>query len=280
METLEKVNDVTSINVLIATRKRPEKLKSSIQSLISRAEHPQSISFSIAIDDDDSATRDYLLDDINPWLDSLGITYLEMEFGRVGYGRLHEYYNALAANSPSDWLIFWNDDAVMVSPHWDSTIRQYDGQFLCLAFDTHNAHPYSIWPIIPTEWVRYLGTASNHHMYDAVISQIAYLLDIMQRTDIKADHLRFDFTGEEPDETYLERTIFEGNPQDHRDVNHVDNIQWRSVMAEKLALLLRKKNISTEWWESVKQGKQDAWEKLQANDVNGQMTTYKRVLSK
>lgn len=280
METPEKVDDVTSINVLVATRKRPEKLKSSIESLISRAKHPQSISFSIAIDDDDSATRDYLLDHINPWLDSLGITYLEMEFGRLGYGRLHEYYNALALESASDWLIFWNDDAAMVSQHWDSMIRKYDGQFLCLAFDTHNAHPYSIWPIIPSEWTRYLGTASNHHMYDAVISQIAYLLDIMQRTDIKADHLRFDLIGEEPDETYLERTIFEGNPQDHRDVNHADNIQWRSVMAEKLALLLKEKNISTEWWESVKQGKQDPWEKLQANDVNGQMTTYRRVLSK
>lgn len=264
----------TKISILIPTRKRPQRLESAIMSLVDLAESPKNLEFILGIDNDDTDTQQYVKDSLIEKLDSKGVDVTALGFERLGYHRLHDYLNAMVKHATGDWVIFLNDDAVMKSKFWDQQIRHYDGQFKCLAFDTHNHHPYSIWPIIPREWVEYLGVVSNHHMFDAVISQIAYMLDIMERTTIQAEHQRFDLVGGEADETAAERQIFEGNPADPRDINHINNSKWRYAMAEKLSGLLKEKNISTEFWELVKQGKQNPWEKLKANDINNQMSVF------
>jgi len=41
----------------------------------------------------------------------------------LGYARMHEYYNEMAARSTGDWLMLWNDDAIMKEPGWDEKIR-------------------------------------------------------------------------------------------------------------------------------------------------------------
>ena len=49
---------------------------------------------------------------------------------RYGYQRLHEYYNALAAQARGDWLFIWNDDARMASEGWDEVIEAQEPAFL------------------------------------------------------------------------------------------------------------------------------------------------------
>lgn len=239
--------------------------------LVDQAESPQDLEILLGIDSDDNETLQHLQDSLLPVLDSRGVVFVVLEFQRLGYHRLHEYLNSMVTYATGDWLIFYNDDAVMQTQGWDQTIRQHDGEFRCLAFDTHRHHPYSIWPIVPREWIECMGTVSNHHMFDAVISQIAYLLDVMERTTIKADHERFDLVGGEADETAQQKIMFEGNPQDPRDINHANNRAWRQNMAEKLSLLMASKGINTDFWQKVKQGTQDPWVKLRANDINNQM---------
>jgi hypothetical protein len=39
-----------------------------------------------------------------------------------GYDSLHEYYNELASKATGDWLMLWNDDAVMETEGWDEKI--------------------------------------------------------------------------------------------------------------------------------------------------------------
>lgn len=40
-----------------------------------------------------------------------------------GYSKMHEYFNEMAARSTGDWLMLWNDDAVMLEQGWDEKIR-------------------------------------------------------------------------------------------------------------------------------------------------------------
>lgn len=263
----------TKISVLIPTRKRPQRVDQAIMDLVDLAQSPGDLEFVLGVDDDDTDTQEYIKDSLMEKLNSRGVTFTALEFERLGYHRLHDYLNAMVKHATGDWLIFYNDDAAMRTQGWDQEIRRYDGQFKCLAFDTHNHHPYSIWPIVPRAWIEHLGTVSNHHMFDAVISQIAYMLGIMERTSIKADHERFDLVGGEADETAQQRVMFEGNPQDPRDINHVSNVAWRQNQTEKLSQLLESRGISTEFWQRVKAGQQDPWQRLKANDPNNQMYT-------
>jgi hypothetical protein len=179
----------------------------------------------------------------------------------------------MAAWTNSDWIMIWNDDAVMKEQHWDEKIRQHDGQFKCLAFDTHNHHPYSIFPVIPIDWYRLLGTLSPHQMIDAVVSQVSYMLDIMERTSIKVDHERFDLVDGEKDDTYSQRVMLEGNPADPRDLNHVNHRNLRYLMSDRLAWYLQKQGHDMTWWKAVKTGQQDPWVKMRANDPNYQTTS-------
>lgn len=260
-----------SISVLIPTRGRPDRLEHSIRSLISLASQPTQIQILIAVDKDDEKTIEQLKSFIPDFEKEFGCACGMFGFDRMGYVRLNEYYNKLAQWAAGDWLIVWNDDAVMKEPEWDDKIRKYDGQFKILAFDTHNKHPYSIFPVIPVDWYRLMGILSDHQMIDAVVSQIAYMLDIMERTDIKVDHERADLQKDssKADDTFKERVLLEGNPADPRDLNSVQHRSMRYLWADRIAWWMDSRGLDISWWTNVKKSQQDPWEKLRANDPNG-----------
>lgn len=66
----------------------------------------------------------------------------------------------------------------------------------------------------------------------------------------------------------------EGNPANPNDFHHLTWIQRRMMDTEKIAVYMKSKGISVEFWENVVNKKQDPWEKLKANDVNKQMTQF------
>jgi hypothetical protein len=261
-----------SIGVMIPTRGRPHRLAKSIRSVLDMADDPTQIQILMATDVDDTDSDVYIKTNIIPDLEQRGITYVYTSYPRQGYANLHKYYNDLAGYAQTNWLVVWNDDAVMMSKGWDTAIRRYDGEFRVLAFDTHNQHPYSIFPVIPRDWYALLGCISNHQMVDAVVSQMSYMLDIMTRTDIKVEHERIDLVGLEPDATHLERELFENNPSDPRDLNHRDALMWRHVMSDRLAWYLKSRGQDISWWLGVLGGTQDPWQRLKENDVRGQVT--------
>lgn len=259
-----------AISVLIPTRKRPDKLFNSIKSILELADHPEKVEIMVAIDTDDEETKTAIGETIIPLIRQYNAGERIIALPRQGYAKLEVYYNRLAQWSRADWLFMWGDDSVIKTQGWDTKIREYDGDFRVLRVRTHNQHPYSIFPIVPRDWFKLLGVLANHQMGDAVISQMAYMLDIMQNVDIDVDHNRFDLLGEEPDEVYQQRQLFEGNPQDPRDLNHYENALWRWSMCERLAWYLNNKGHDMAWWTKVKEGTQDPWTKLKENDVNGQ----------
>jgi len=265
METTKK------ITVILPTRGRTEVLKASLESLIDRASNPQDIEIMLGIDEDDQATTDYIKDHIAPYLQENGVEARANIFKPIGYENLHNYVNTLAGNGQGEWIFFWNDDALMVTEGWDEVINSYSGQFKLLApKDNHNGHPYAILPIVPRDWYILIGHLSQNAQNDAWLSHIAYMLDIFERIDVEFIHDRADITGNNDDETFQNRKYMEGNPQDPRDFAHVDMQQARVATAHKIAWYLNKIGVDTTWWENVKEGTQNPFEKMVwGEDVKG-----------
>jgi hypothetical protein len=264
------------IAVLTPTRGRTKPLEIAIKSLIEKADHPETIEILVAFDDDDVGSIEYFQEYIQPWLDDNNVEYTVLSMARQGYHAINRYYNEMAKNSDSDWLFGWSDDSIMETQGWDTMISQHDGEFKLLKVHTHNEHPYSIFPIFPRAWYNLFGHYTRHGMGDAELSQIAYLLDIVEIIPVWVTHDRADLTGNNLDDTVTNRVSFEGNPKDPRDFHHPTFTQWRVDDTEILAEYMRSHGLNTTWWENVKAQKQDPWEKLRANDINKQMHQYQQ----
>lgn len=265
------------IAILLPTRGRSDMLERSLKSLIDYADNPERIQFLFGFDDDDAVGSTHFKNEIQSYLDSQDIDYTAYTFKRMGYARLHEYVNSLALKASAKWLVFWNDDAIMQTQSWDTEILKWNGQFRLLAFHTHNDHPYSIFPIVPKEWLDQLGYLSQHQLNDAWLSQQAYMLDIYERIPVWVEHDRHDLTGNNGDATFKERVIFEGKPDDPRDFHSTENIRKRHEDCAKLAQYLeRERGMSMKFFADIFRGTQDPWEKLKINDVNKQMMQFSR----
>ena len=263
------------IAILLPTRGRDKALERSIKSLYELADNPESIQLMLGIDTDDADGISAFEESLQPWLDKNNINYVAMSFEPMGYARLNEYVNTLALNSDADWMIFWNDDAYMETQGWDTVISDHTGEFKLLAFHTHNDHPYSIFPIVPRVWLDTLGYLSPHGLNDAWLSQQAFMLDIWERIPVRVVHDRHDLTGNNGDDTFKNRIMFEGNPNDPRDFHHATWTNFRMMETDRLSIWMAKQGLDISWWENVKLEKQDPWEKLRDNDPNNQMKQFK-----
>lgn len=262
------------IAVLLPTRGRTEALDRSLMGLLEKAGDLDTIQVLLGLDTDDTVGIKHFQEQLQPKLDDMGVDYTAMTFEPLGYSRLHDYVNTLAYASSADWMFFWNDDAVMDSNNWDLEIEKYTGQFKLLAVHTHNDHPYSIFPIVPREWLDLIGHLSLHSMNDAWLSQNAYCVDIYQRIDVHVTHDRADLTGNNLDATYKQRELLEGNPGNPRDFHNPNQTKKRMEECDKLNDYLKSLGQSGEFWDNVKAQKQDPWQRLRENDVNNQMRQF------
>ena len=192
-------------------------------------------------------------------------------FKPLGYENLHTYVNTLASSANGDWLMFWNDDGIMLTEKWDDVIESYTGQFKLLApKDNHNGHPYAIFPIVPMDWFKLMDHLSINAQNDAWLSHIAYMLDIFERIDVEFLHDRADITGNNDDETFRNRKYMEGNPNDPKDFGHPEMQQARVRSAFKIAWFLDKIGQHSDWWDKVQSGEQEPFEKMKwAENVKG-----------
>jgi hypothetical protein len=251
------------ISVLLPTRGRREVLKSSLESLISKATDPEKVELLLGIDEDDEGAREYIEQEIAPMLREHKVECRANIFKPLGYENLHVYVNTLAGNASGDWLFFWNDDGIMVTDGWDDVIRSYTGQFKLLApRDNHDGHPYAIFPIVPRDWYTLIDHLSQNAQNDAWLSHIAYMLDIFERIDVEFIHDRADITGNNDDPTFQNRKYMEGNPSDPKDFGHPGMQQARVATAYKIAWFLNRIGQHSDWWDGVIAGTQDPFEKM------------------
>lgn len=262
------------ISILLPTRGRTDQLDKSVSSLIDLANEPEKLQWLFGFDKDDQESFLWFKENVLPKIENSGGVYTCLSFEPLGYIRLHEYVNKLASYATGEWFVFWNDDAVMQDSGWDAEIMKSTGEFCLQAFDTHNKHPYSIFPIVPREWFELIGHLSQHQLNDAWLSQIAWMLDIVKQIPVEVLHDRADLTGENKDETFKKRIIFEGNPNDPRDFNYVAARKARIGEANRIAEYLLGKNYPLEHWKKVCQGQADVWEKMNVADVNKHLSQH------
>ena len=260
--SLPERNPNIDISVLLPVRARPGPMEQCLHTLINTANRPERIEVLIAFDDDDTDTIDYFVDVIAPYLDSKGVTYSAMQFKRLGYLRLNEYLNELANHSTGNWIFFWNDDAVMITNHWDDIIRQYDDRFALLRAETNHEHPYAIFPILPRKWVEITGNISPHQINDAWTSQIGWMLDIVVTIPVMIEHERFDLTGKNDDDVFRNRPMLEGNPNHPRDFNHIDWRKRRIQDAMKIGNYLEPLGYDLTHFRLGIENKINIWEKM------------------
>lgn len=268
----------SKISILLPTRGRTEQLDKSVSSLIDNATNPENIQWLFGFDNDDMETYQWFQHHVLPKIIASGAKYTCMAFEPMGYARLHEYVNQLAAKAVGDWFVFWNDDAIMQSSAWDQEIVSHTGKFCLQAFETHKKHPYSIFPIVPRKWYELVGHLSKHQLNDAWLSQIAWMLDIVVRIPINVEHDRYDLTGNNNDSTYRSRIIYENNHNDPKDFNYIENQKERINEANFIARYLIDQGYDLTHWENACAGKVDVWEKMLQSDVNKQMTKLSRAI--
>ena len=267
-----------AISILMATRGRPELAFKSLKSMIDLAHNVDQIEFCVAIDNDDIKSMDYFKETVVPWFEEKDHNILVMTFDRLGYANLPKYMETLALQSRGAWFIVWNDDALMESQDWDKEIVSYTGQFKLLAFkDNHNEHPYSIFPIVPREWVVLFGTISPQQAIDAWVSQIAYIVDCFQRIEATVTHDRHDLTGNNDDTTYAEREFLEGDPENPRDAFHPDMVALKQQYVEKVVWFLKCIGQDTGRWDKVLQKEVGAMALLHENDPNQHLGVFKKI---
>ena len=267
-----------AISILMATRGRPELAFKSLKSMIDLAHNVDQIEFCVAIDNDDIKSMDYFKETVVPWFEEKDHNILVMTFDRLGYANLPKYMETLALNSKGAWFIVWNDDALMESQDWDKEIVSYTGQFKLLAFkDNHNEHPYSIFPIVPREWVVLFGTISPQQAIDAWVSQIAYIVDCFQRIEATVTHDRHDLTGNNDDTTYAEREFLEGDPENPKDAFHPDMVALKQQYVEKVVWFLKCIGQDTGRWDKVLRKEVGAMALLHENDPNQHLGVFKKI---
>jgi len=262
-----------SIAVLLPTRSRTNALTSSVTSIIDLANNISCIQLIFGFDDDDEIGLNHFKTVIQPFLDKRGVSYEAQAFKSMGYAGLNRYYNHLAKSTSADWLFVWNDDAVMETQGWDSVIEQYTGEFKLLKVHTHHDHPYSIFPIMPRAWYDLMNHLSRHQMIDAELSQLAFLLDIMQVIEVDVTHNQVELTKDATD-PLKPKVRFEGNPANPHDFHNPQTSARRYQDCDTIAEYMRSIDLDTSWWEGVKSGKSYPWEKLIALDVNRQMSQF------
>ena len=266
------------ISILMATRGRPELAFKSLKSMIDLAHNVDQIEFCVAIDNDDIKSMDYFKETVVPWFEEKDHNILVMTFDRLGYANLPKYMETLALQSRGAWFIVWNDDALMESQDWDKEIVSYTGQFKLLAFkDNHNEHPYSIFPIVPREWVVLFGTISPQQAIDAWVSQIAYIVDCFQRIEATVTHDRHDLTGNNDDSTYAEREFLEGDPENPKDAFHPDMVALKQQYVEKVVWFLKCIGQDTGRWDKVLRKEVGAMALLHENDPNQHLGVFKKI---
>lgn len=225
------------ISILLPTRKRTEAVVKSIGSLLASARDTSRIEILIAYDNDDEESQQFFNETWFPFIGQSDATSKVFETERFGYLRLYKYVNFLAEQATGDWIMFWNDDALMLTENWDDEIVKHDGWFGLLRMPcvTMN-HPFALFPIIPREWIDFFGRVSPVNHSDWWIYNVTVPVGRLENIPVEVYHDRADVTGGNNDETFREQSYAADgkDPSNPEDYAHPDRQQELREWVQKL----------------------------------------------
>ena len=231
------------ISILLPTRKRTEAVVKSIGSLLANAADTSRIEILVAYDNDDEESREFFAETWFPYIGQCSATSKVFETERFGYLRLYKYVNFLAEQASGDWIMFWNDDALMLTENWDDEIVKHDGWFGLLRMPcvTMN-HPFALFPIIPREWIDVFGRVSPVNHSDWWIYNVTAPAGRLLNLPVQVYHDRADVTGNNNDETFREQSYAADgrDPTNPEDYSHPDRIAELEQWIKKLEQHVKK----------------------------------------
>lgn len=176
-----------AISVLLPTRRRPEPCRRSVLLLRDQAHRPGDIEVLIRHDDDDAPP---------PFTHEERAAFAAFHVfggGRQFYSGMHHYYNQLAAAAQGDWLLIWNDDTEMLTPGWDTMLREAPP--FCVQFPRRDLTPTTdfTFPVVGRPIYELLGHVATNGYCDAWLSDVTCFAEVaIVRDDIVFHHHRFD----------------------------------------------------------------------------------------
>lgn len=147
------------ISVLVPTRDRVLEAQKAIESL---GKH-KDIEILMYVDLDDPQLDEYM---------ELRNKYVKLWTGEsYGYSQLHKYYNFLSRQSRGDWIMLWNDDAVMTTPDWKKKIIEFDSSRPHVLSIFHEID--NLFPVISRKYYEITGHFANQAHADSWVQQVA-----------------------------------------------------------------------------------------------------------
>jgi len=202
------MGQIVLVTVLLPTRCRTSLITRTVESLLSLADDPAQIEIAVAYDEDDAESHDFFSSPA--WVDLVSKYGTATQVHKTpiwGYVELHRYYNLLAQHARGQWLLIWNDDALMKSTGWDSMIKREQDHMGMLHMITENYRPkFALFPLIPRKWIDIFGSVSLSNSNDSWIHHICLEANAIKLIDAVVFHDRADLTGNNLDQTYLNRT--------------------------------------------------------------------------
>lgn len=194
------------VSVMLPTRQRTDLVKRSVISLLEKSADPTTIEVLIAYDNDDQMSKDYFVDEWKQLISSYKSHTQVYETPAWGYGDLNNYYNLLASNAQGQWLLLWNDDALMISQNWDKEVESNRDFLGMIHMTTDNFQKnLTLFPMVPKKWIDVFGCLSLSNLNDSWIQDICAEAGTVLPISSKVFHDRFDVTGNNQDSTYLNR---------------------------------------------------------------------------
>lgn len=233
------MNKECFVSVLLPTRKRTKMVEHSVASVLELATNPDQIEIAIAYDDDDEESHRYFTSDQwQMFVKSRGGTQVVFQCPKWGYGELHNYYNLMAQRTQGQWLLAWNDDAVMLSPGWDQQLREI-GDFQGMVHMHCTTYPkLTLFPLFPRSWVDFFGSATACNHIDSWIQDICYEAGTVKKIEAQILHDRFSETGNNNDETFQNRT-WQGKKIYKSDAMRQVRHEWAQRWAKRCEQLVK-----------------------------------------
>ena len=112
------------VSIILPTRKRFDVLLKSVKSLYDRATQQEHIELLLRFDEDDVESIRRVSE-----LDNITKNYKYVIGDRLdGYYSLDVFVRELCEISTGEFLLLWNDDALMMSSGWDDYVSLYLGE--------------------------------------------------------------------------------------------------------------------------------------------------------
>jgi len=151
------------ISVLMPSRMRYELAKESILSL-----GDGGYEVLMYIDEDDPDKEHYL-----DFSGLMGLPVRTFIKPRVGYHKFHEMINFLAEQAKGEWLMLWNDDALIECEDWVGKVSSAEKGLTVLNITNPGVDNNNLFPVISRELYELIGHFSLSTHCDSWVQDLA-----------------------------------------------------------------------------------------------------------